>query len=29
MVLTSLGSHLETNFASEHQCGFWGQITGS
>ncbi len=29
MVLTSLGSHLISNFATEHQCGFWGGITGS
>ena len=28
MVLTSVGSHLMTNFAAEHQCGFWGGITG-
>ncbi len=29
MVLTSVGNHLITNFASEHQCGFWAGITGS
>ncbi len=29
MVLTSLGSHVITNFASEHQCGFWAGITGN
>ncbi len=28
MVLTSVGIHLSTDFAAEHQCGFWGGITG-
>ncbi len=29
MVLTSLGSHLSSSVAAEHQCGFWAGVIGA